>query len=117
MHPTFGLTSRAVCTEIACTQLVQDGFRHDRTSRIAGAKEKHVVGVIGHGAPHAVDAGAVRSRSMIWCAQYVLHARRCRRHSPCSPPWLETSPTKCQMDLRSTIFPTWRNSSWFALVQ
>ena len=42
--------------------------------------------VIEHGTPHAVDAGAVRSRSMIWCAQYVFHARRCHHHSRCFLP-------------------------------
>ena len=46
---TGRMTPRAVRTEAACTERVQDGFGHDAAHRVAGADEQDVVGGFQHG--------------------------------------------------------------------
>src|SRR5260370_30894523 len=63
------LASRAVGLKLCPSKFVQDGFGHDRTRRVAGAKKQHVERAFPHGAPHAAQpvAQPVDSSGAVAC--------------------------------------------------
>src|SRR6476620_7659549 len=116
MHATLGMTAGAVGAEFPGAELVQDRFGDHRTRRITGAKKKHVVGAIGHDSltPASACAACGAQQHFSW----AMRGARSPLPSPQSvlSPVVRKVSRQCRTDRRSRIFPTWRSSSWSALL-
>jgi hypothetical protein len=62
MDLSLRLAAGAEGMEVCCAEPVQDGFRHDRTRRVAGAEEQDVEGTVRHSSAPPLNPGSTPKR-------------------------------------------------------